>query len=92
MIYFKELDAFGGEGGLGIDGGGFNFFLISSLLLVSSFILFSTLKCYYIIFNNLCKKKYKNTFYIKCSYTGIAEAFNLNNSLSFSKAGSMLIG
>lgn len=56
MIYFKELDAFGGEGGLGIDGRGFDFFLISSLLLFSSFILFSTLQCYYIIFNNLCKK------------------------------------
>jgi len=41
--YFNELAVFGGEGGLGIDGNGFDFFLNSSLLLLSSFNLFSTL-------------------------------------------------
>jgi len=43
-LYFNELEVFGGEGGLGIDGNGFDFLLNSSLLLLSSLNLFSTLQ------------------------------------------------
>jgi len=42
-MYFKEFEEFGGEGGLGIGGNGLDFRLTSSLLMVSSFVLFSTL-------------------------------------------------